>query len=324
VLAFPDFDARGPEAPAGDTNAEGARGTPSLDLATMTFRSLPGTAREARAVVGAVGEARVLVGAEATERTFKALHGPRLLHVATHGFFLPDQPARHAPPGARIDAPVGAAMPAFVEDPLLRSGLAFAGANQRKSGADDGMLTAMEVSGADLYGTGLVVLSACETGVGDVVNADGVYGLRRALVLAGARTQVMSLWKVDDAATEELMTGYYRRLQAGDGKGEAMRKVQLAMLAQSDRERPYYWASFVVAGDWKALDGKAVVPEVGRVSPGPRGCACALDAAPEPGSAAWPALLALGLGLARRTSRASSRGRGCQATGTGPGRKKHV
>jgi hypothetical protein len=165
------------------------------------------------------------------------------------------------------------------------------------------MLTALEVSGADLYGTGLVVLSACETGVGDVVNADGVYGLRRALVLTGSRTQVMSLWKVDDAATEEMMTAYYTRLQQGAGKSEAMRQVQLAMLTHTNRERPYYWASFIVSGDWTALDRRPVVPEPGRVQSGPRGCACALGSPPEGDRAAWPWLLALGLSLARQHAR---------------------
>lgn len=92
-------------------------------------------------------------------------------------------------------------------------------------------------------------------------------------------------------------------LAQGGGRSEAMRQVQLAMLAEGERVRPYYWASFIVSGDWTSLEGKAAVPALGRVQPGPRGCACALDAAPSPESAGWAALWALGLGLARRRER---------------------
>jgi len=115
-----------------------------------------------------------------------------------------------------------------------------------------------------LWGTKLVVLSACETGLGDVRNGEGVYGLRRALVLAGSQTQVMSLWKVSDSGTRDLMTSYYTRLQSGAGRTEALRQVQLAMLrgelkpAQdaTDYRHPYYWAAFIASGDWRNMDGK--------------------------------------------------------------------
>src|SRR5262249_3767193 len=160
------------------------------------FPALLHAESEARAVAATLGPTRVLLGREATETAFKALHGPRLLHIATHGFFLPDQPRDPAASRALARLSFGARTSASGEDLLLRSGLALAGANPRQSGADDGILTALEVSGTDLYGTQLVVLSACETGLGKAITGDGVYGLRRALVLAGARTQVMSLWKV--------------------------------------------------------------------------------------------------------------------------------
>lgn len=148
-----------------------------------------------------------------------------------------------------------------IENPLLRSGLALAGANRRQSGEEDGILTALEASGLDLWGTKLVVLSACETGIGEVKTGEGVYGLRRALVMAGAETQVMSLWKVDDEATKNLMVGYYKRLLAGEGRSEALRQVQLAMLKSPATAHPFYWASFIASGDWRPLGSGLGVPQ---------------------------------------------------------------
>ena len=141
-----------------------------------------------------------------------------------------------------------------IENPLLRSGLALAGANRRQGGdGEDGILTALEAAGLDLWGTKLVVLSACETGVGEIKNGEGVYGLRRALVTAGAESQVMSLWQVSDSATRDLMIGYYKRLQAGEGRNEALRHVQLGMLGSQDLRHPFYWAAFIQSGAWSSL-----------------------------------------------------------------------
>src|SRR5205085_5531103 len=145
----------------------------------------------------------------------------------------------------------------------------------KSAGGEDGVLTALEAAGLDLWGTKLVVLSACETGLGDVRSGEGVYGLRRALVLAGSETQVMSLWQVSDAATRDLMVEYYKRLQAGEGRTEALRQVQLAMIKSrpqgasggaqrglsgemktqtiEDRSHPFYWASFIQSGDWRGM-----------------------------------------------------------------------
>ena len=150
---------------------------------------------------------------------------------------------------------------------MLRSGLILAGVKQKQSGpGEDGVLTAQEAAGLNLFGTKLVVLSACETGLGDVQNGAGVYGLRRALVLAGSETQVMSLWQVSDEATRDLMIAYYTRLQTGAGRIDAMHQVQLAMLrglaltksgsAKAKWGHPYYWAAFIPSGAWKTLDGK--------------------------------------------------------------------
>jgi CHAT domain-containing protein len=144
-----------------------------------------------------------------------------------------------------------------IANPLLRSGLALANANLReKAGADDGILTALEASGLNLWGTKLVVLSACDTGVGEVRNGEGVYGLRRAFVLAGAESLVMSLWPASDYTTRELMTHYYQNLKKGLGRGAALRLVQLDMLRRDPKLHPFYWANFIQSGEWANLDGK--------------------------------------------------------------------
>jgi CHAT domain-containing protein len=196
---------------------------------------------------------KILRGADATEGAVKEVRGPRILHLATHGFFLPDEPAPAAASDPGAPAAPGVSVPAAGagpgrENPLLRSGLALAGANKLRSGDDDGILTAMEASGLDLWGTKLVVLSACETGVGTVTNGEGVYGLRRALVIAGAESLVTTLWQVDDLATRDLMTGYYRKLAAGKGRSAALHDTQLELAAQPKYAHPFYWASFLAAG----------------------------------------------------------------------------
>jgi CHAT domain-containing protein len=196
------------------------------------FRRLPGTAKEAEKLqrLLKLDKESVFTGTDATEEKLKALHGPRILHVATHGFF-------HAG-----------------ENPMLSTGLALANANQRRSGSnDDGILTAAEAALLDLRGTQLVVLSACETGLGQVQQGEGVYGLRRALGLAGTRTQVVSLWKVADDQTQALMVDYYGRLLQGEGRSAALRAAQQAMLANSATRHPFYWAAFLPIGDWTPL-----------------------------------------------------------------------
>jgi len=143
-----------------------------------------------------------------------------------------------------------------IANPLLRSGLALAGANLSDDSNDDGILTALEASGLNLWGTKLVVLSACDTGVGEVRNGEGVYGLRRAFVLAGAETLVMSLWPASDYSTRTLMTNYYRNLKQGMGRGAALRQVQLDMLKRDPKLHPFYWANFIESGEWANLEGK--------------------------------------------------------------------
>ena len=238
VLAAPDY---GPSeaAAAGDAreimHKAGAR--LSVDFAEVVFPPLRYAGSEAEAVGRLLDRAVVLKGAAATEGALKHAEGPRVVHLATHGFFL-----RELRGGDER-----------VENPLLRSGLALAGANARRSGEEDGVLTALEAAGLDLWGTRLVVLSACDTGVGEVAAGEGVYGLRRALVLAGSESQVMSLWPVSDAATRRLMVAYYGGLRRGGGRTEALRRVQLEMLARPATRHPFYWAGFIQSGAWSPV-----------------------------------------------------------------------
>jgi CHAT domain-containing protein len=258
-----------------------------IDFTKLCYPPLRGTAEEATRINAILPNATVLTDKSATEGALKALNAPAILHVATHGFFLADQSAATANTRQLMRDDIGNSSSRIPENPLLRSGLILAGANQKSSGAgEDGVLTAAEAAGLNLWGTKLVVLSACETALGDVVNGAGIYGLRRALVLAGSETQVMSLWKVDDAATRDLMVDYYSRLKRGEERAEAMRQAQLAMLRDqagarteqtpldmlrgdrlkqntnqapparvtTGRSHPYYWAAFISSGDWSGMN----------------------------------------------------------------------
>jgi CHAT domain-containing protein len=227
------------------------------DLSTIYFAPIGGTAQEARAIKTLFPEATLLTGRRATKATLQQMDAPRMLHIASHGFFLEDTardtraPTTSSPGGTRsIDESVN------IENPLLRSGLALAGANLTHDAPGAGILTALEASSLNLWGTKLVTLSACDTGVGEVRNGEGVYGLRRAFVLAGAETLVMTLWPVSDYVTREPMAAFYAGLRAGIGRGDALRQAKLAMLKQPDRQHPFYWASFIQSGEWANLDGK--------------------------------------------------------------------
>ena len=133
---------------------------------------------------------------------------------------------------------------------LDRAGLALANANTRS----DGIVTAREIATYDWWGTRMVVLSACESGVGPVPSGEGVYGLRRALALAGTESQVLSLWSVGDSSTRALMRAFYDSMALGVGRAEALRRAKLHMLQQRRFAHPYYWAAFILTGAWKPLD----------------------------------------------------------------------
>ena len=181
------------------------------------------------------------IGNKGTEASFKALSGQNtgLIHVGTHGFFY------------RSDDTLNIQKYHLGNNPLSHSGLLFAGADNKwfgdsiPNGVDDGFLTALEISSLDFRGLDLVVLSACETGKGDI-NSDGVFGLQRGFKMASANSLLMSLWTVDDAATCMLMTEFYKNWINGKSKREALALAQQAVRSHKGWESPHYWAAFIL------------------------------------------------------------------------------
>ena len=203
-----------------------------------------------------------LRGPLATEDAFKELApGHRILHLATHGFFLDASCAGEAE-DQKMTAPhrLTGEAPRASENPLALSGIALAGANRRgrsTSDADDGIVLAEEIASLDLSGVDLAVLSACETGLGVLEKGEGVLGLRRAFQVAGVRALVMALWTIDDAATTTWMRAFFLHLLANHATTpEAMRAASLELLeagrrGASQTAHPFFWGSFVAAGRWE-------------------------------------------------------------------------
>ena len=212
------------------------------------FLPLPETGPEADFVAALSREqgnaAIVLKGAKATESEVKSLApGKRILHLATHGFFA--------------DTPCANSRNRWSDSPLSRTGLALAGASRPSDGArEDGILTGEEITALDLRGVEWAVLSACDSGLGEVRTGEGVLGLRRALFVAGTHTIVMSLWQVEDATAREWMERVYRaRLHRRQPTASAMRAAERELLSAQRQKQasthPFYWAGFVAVGDWR-------------------------------------------------------------------------
>jgi CHAT domain-containing protein len=283
LIANPDFNAASRSATGGASASAAAASTaagPSVlrggqqrspGVRGLTaWQPLGGTEQEARQLAPLLSGGAVISGPAATAAVVLAQRAPRILHIATHGFFLADQAAAGANAtggpaamGARgLPAASGgagdgsAATTTTREDPLQRSGLVFAGANRPDANpSDDGYLTAAEATAMDLEGTELVTLSACETGLGGVQSGEGVYGLQRSLAVAGARSTLLSLWKVDDGMTATFMERYYNRLKAGQGRADALRDTQAEF--RNNKNSTYndirVWGAFQLSGDWRAL-----------------------------------------------------------------------
>ena len=236
----------------------------------IRFEPLPETIEEAKTIAGLWDRARgsseknalLLVGSGASEASFKAkAPGRRTLHVATHGFFLGENC-----PGAGLGtrgisghSPKKSSASESLGQPLYLSGLVLAGANHREDAGpddEDGVLTAEEIAALDLHGVEWGVLSACESGVGNVEAREGIRGLRCAFQAAGVRTLIMSLWSVDDEATREWMTALYdchlvRKLGTGTSLREASRQILATRRSRNVTTHPFFWAGFVGTGDWR-------------------------------------------------------------------------
>jgi CHAT domain-containing protein len=240
----------------------------SMELATLraaasglrglSFAPLPGAELEGELISERVGQAgrqtAMFTRAEAEEGLLSEMETPpRVLHLATHGFFLkPDQELRRRLLKAQRSADIQVPPPG--DNPLLRAGLAFAGINSNApflgeiDTTNDGVLTALEVLSLDLSGTELAVLSACETGLGQIHEGEGVYGLRRAFQEAGVREVVVSLWEVSDAGTQALMSAMYERLLDGMAPREALRDAQRELMESPRWGYPFIWSAFMIVG----------------------------------------------------------------------------
>ncbi|WP_421875508.1 CHAT domain-containing protein [Marinoscillum sp.] len=207
---------------------------------------LPGTKKEVDLINTTLKsggyQTNVYTQTQASEKAIKTVRNPGIIHIATHGFFLENREANNKVFGVQVD---------YANDnPLLRSGLMLAGASADESeqsfeGADNGILTAYEAITLPINETSLVVLSACETGKGEIQSGEGVYGLQRAFMVAGADAMIMSLWKVDDEATQQLMSSFYANMMVKKQQLDvAFRNAQLAV--KKSYEHPNYWGAFVL------------------------------------------------------------------------------
>ena len=235
----------------------------SLSLRS-SFDYLEGTKREADMIAKGMKQHRVpyiyYSGMDGSEESFKRLNGtkPKSMHIATHGFYYTEseyEKKQFARPemGLVVDGFLNSGQ--SIEDKTMtRSGLLFSGCNrafrheQIHEGEEDGILTAQEIAMLDLRGLDLVVLSACQTGLGDVISGEGVFGLQRGFKKAGAKTILMSLDKVDDEATRILMVEFYRNLMNGKTKRESLQDAQqyLRRVDNGKYDDPKYWASFIM------------------------------------------------------------------------------
>ena len=268
VVANPDFDQLPVEVAAIRTmqnrNKSGVGQQRSTDSETLHWSPLPATEKEGESIAK-LTNARLLTQRHASASAVQSAEAPRMIHIASHAFFLADQSktqktataiarsSQAGTDGLRTAAIQG-------ENPLLRSGIALAGANralqQTAASDDDGYLTALEVAQLDWKGTELVVISACESGRGDIRAGEGVYGLKRAIAVAGARSSLLSLWKVDDAATAAFMQSFYERLKAGTPRADALAATQKQFRQHPIPawRHPYVWAAFQLSGDWRSIE----------------------------------------------------------------------
>lgn len=270
IVAGPDYDSedvlpddqiRAAEGRRSSAMQLGLRGAGS-GLRGLNFSPLPGAEEEGRIINEQVERRNepniVYFGKEAQELVLSRMsRPPEILHMATHGFFLEaDDTLRKRLLKAQRSVDVHVPPPG--DNPLLRAGLAFAGINTNAQFLgdidtnNDGVLTALEVLDLDLSGTQLVVLSACETGIGEIHEGEGVYGLRRSFQEAGVAEVISSLWEVSDAGTQALMAEFYDRLLDGKPARIALRESQLALMDSPRWGFPYVWSAFMIVGSYES------------------------------------------------------------------------
>ena len=235
-----------------------------MTLETCTLGSLPGTDTECAGLktqAKASGKPiQVLLGADATEAQLRNVNSPRILHLATHGFFLPENKDEHRGEDRELgpermnlsgDTQKDRGTPVILKNPMHRGGLALAGA-QRTLDAwakgeappsdNDGIVTAEEVGGLKLKGTWLVVLSACDTGTGEAKAGEGVMGLRRGFIQAGAQNLLMTLWPISDETTVQIMLDFYDRAFASGNAPQSLLDVQREWLLKLRKQNGLLYA----------------------------------------------------------------------------------
>ncbi len=233
IFSNPDFNTKITK--LGTLNKEELSITPNTNRAgiikslfRMRFSPLPGTKAEAISIKTTLNNENLIEYKEkgASEANLIQVKEPKILHIATHGFFINDN---------------------TIPNPMLKSGIALSGANKSViKGKSDGVVTALKLSGLELKGTDLVVLSACQTGVVDINSTDSVSGLSKAFIQAGAKDIVISLWSVDDEATKDLMSSFYKEMQNHSSYAKALKEAKLKMIEKD--MHPFYWAPFVISG----------------------------------------------------------------------------
>ena len=227
----------------------------SLDQEKRLWNSLPGTQKEGE-YIAQITDAKLLVGDEASAINIQNTQSPKILHIATHSFYMTNNSEDNIFASILFSSSETENIKKL-ENPLLRSGIVLAGANNPdKNIYDDGYLTALEVSKLNWNNTELVVISGCESGQGEINAGEGVYGLKRAIVVAGARSSLLSLWEVDDRATAEFMERFYKRLKNDEGRADALAKTQKEFRNHPIKawRHPYVWAAFQLSGDWRPIN----------------------------------------------------------------------